>query len=360
MNSNNYIVIMAGGVGSRFWPMSRTDYPKQFLDVLQTGKTLLQSTYDRFSGLVPAGHVFVITSDAYTDLVQRQLPGLPAENIIGEPERKNTAACIACMAFKLAQLNPDANMIVTPSDHLIANELLLETCCREALAFTADTNAFVTIGIRPTHANTGYGYIKFDPVPASTGIYPVQWFAEKPQASIAAEYLASGDYLWNAGIFIWKATAVQEAFRQWMPVIYEAFHNRAGDLNTDAEAEAIVAAYADCPAISIDYAILEKANNVFVMPAHLGWSDLGTWNSAWENFERDSDGNAIAGNNAVLVDANGCMVHSTDQKLLLIGGVDNLIVVNTPDVILVCRRENEQEIKHYVAQLERTKGYQYL
>lgn len=360
MNNNNYVAIMAGGIGSRFWPMSRTTYPKQFLDILNTGKTLLQSTYERFLAFIPNENIFIVTSEEYVSIVKDQLPRIPVENIIGEPERKNTAACIALISLKLRKANPDANLIVAPSDHMIENTESFKQNCLNALAFTASNNAFVTLGIKPTYANTGYGYIQFEKETNSKGIYPVKRFTEKPNKETAIEFFNEGSYLWNSGIFIWKVSDIVNAFRFYMPDMFDVFKCGLIDFNTPKEAAAVKHIYKRCESISIDYAILEKAKNVHVIPANFDWSDLGTWNSAWENFEKDTAQNAVAGDNTLMVDANGCIVHSTDKKLVLVGGVKDLIIVNTPDALLVCKKENEQQIKEYLAKVKETKGELYL
>jgi mannose-1-phosphate guanylyltransferase len=360
MNSNNYVAIMAGGIGSRFWPMSRAHYPKQFQDILNTGRTLLQSTYDRFLTFIPNENIFIVTAQEYVNIVKQQLPNLPIENIIGEPERKNTAPCVAYMAIKLKKINPDANLIVAPSDHLIENQEAFEETCLQALNFTEENNAFVTLGIKPANPNTGYGYIQFNNDYKKTGIYKVNRFAEKPNAEKAIEFLNDGSYLWNAGIFIWKVTDILNAFRNYMPDMFDIFTCSAAAFNTEMEPLAIKHIYKYCESISIDFAIMEKANNVFVIPATFKWSDLGTWNSAWENFEKDSTQNAVAGDNTLMVDANGNMVHSTDKKFLFIGGVNDLIIINTPDALLICKKENEQQIKEYVEKVKLTKGELYL
>lgn len=360
MNNNNYVAIMAGGIGSRFWPMSRTSYPKQFLDILNTGKTLLQSTYDRFLTFIPNENIFIVTSADYVAIVKEQLPHLPIENIIGEPVRKNTAACIALVSFKLKKMNPEANLIVAPSDHMIENAVAFKQNCLEALKYTASHNAFVTLGIKPTTANTGYGYIQFDQKTFNLGIHSVKRFTEKPTKEKAIEFLNDGAYLWNSGIFIWKAKDIIDAFKVYMPDMFDVFAFDLVDLNTANEATAVQYIYQQCESISIDYAILEKAKNVYVIPANFDWSDLGTWNSAWENFEKDSAENAISGNNTLLVDSNGCIVHSTDKKLVLVGGMNDLIVVNTPDALLICKKENEQQIKEYLQKVKEFKGEEYL
>jgi mannose-1-phosphate guanylyltransferase len=360
MNKNNYVAIMAGGIGSRFWPMSRTAYPKQFLDILNTGKTLLQTTYDRFASFIPNENIFIVTSEEYVSIVKEQLPQLPVENIIGEPERKNTAPCIALIAMKLKKLNAKANLIVAPSDHMIENEEAFKQNCLQGLVFTETNNSFVTLGIKPTYANTGYGYIQFDNNHQDEKLFPVKRFTEKPNKQTAIEFINDGSYLWNSGIFIWKVTDIIAAFRFYMPDMFDVFACGLIDFNTENESAAINHIYKHCESISIDYAILEKAKNVHVIPAEFDWSDLGTWNSAWENFDKDASQNAVAGNNTLMVDANGCIVHSTDSKLVLVGGVKDLIVVNTPDALLICKKENEQQIKDYLAMVKETKGELYL
>lgn len=360
MNKNNYVAIMAGGIGTRFWPMSRTARPKQFLDILNTGKSLLQATYDRFASFIRNENIYILTSEEYVALVKEQLPGVREANVIGEPERKNTAACIALIAMKLKKMNPAANLVVAPSDHLIEDEDDFVCQCLTALAFTRKNNAFVTLGIKPGYANTGYGYIQYEKEAGERLVYPVKRFTEKPCKETAIEFFNDGSYLWNAGIFIWKAADVVSAFEMYMPAMHAAFSGIVNDLNTEREPAAMKQSYSSCPSISIDYAILEKAGNVHVIPASFGWSDLGTWNSAWENFEKDEAQNAVAGSNTLVVDANGCIVHSTDKKLLLIGGVADLIIVNTPDALLVCSKENEQQIKDYLAKVKESKGALYL
>lgn len=351
---------MAGGIGSRFWPMSRTSYPKQFLDILNTGRTLLQSTYDRFAKIVPEENIFIVTSKDYSTIVKEQIPEIPSENIIGEPERKNTAPCIALIALKIKKLNGNANLIISPSDHLIENEESFIANCNTALDYTADHNTLLTLGIRPTHANTGYGYIQFDKEQPTEGLYKVRRFTEKPDKKTAIEFLKEGSYLWNSGIFFWKAETIINSFRTFMPDMFDIFACGLADLNTEREAEAIEHIYQHCPSISIDYGILEKANNVSVIPAEFVWNDLGTWNSAWENTSKDDYANAISGTNTMVIDSKGCIVQSTDKKLVLVGGVQDLIIVNTPEALLVCTKENEQQIKEYLSVVKETKGEMYL
>jgi mannose-1-phosphate guanylyltransferase len=360
MNKNNYVAIMAGGIGSRFWPMSRTTYPKQFLDILNTGKTLLQSTYDRFSTFIPNENIYIVTAEDYVSIVKEQLPLLPLENIIGEPERKNTAPCVALISLKLKKINADANLIVAPSDHLIEDEEMFEKTCLQALNFTEKNNAFVTLGIKPTYANTGYGYIQYEKGGTQKEVFPVKRFTEKPNLEDATDFFTNGSYLWNAGIFIWKAKDIIEAFRNFMPAMFDVFICGAPEFNTPKEKEAIKHIYKYCESVSIDYAIMEKANNVFVIPSNFKWSDLGTWNSAWEIIEKDNAQNAVASTNTLMIDSTGCIVHSSDKKLVLVGGVEDLIIVNTADALLICKKENEQLIKEYVAKVKQTKGELYL
>lgn len=347
-NPNHYVAIMAGGIGSRFWPMSKPSFPKQFLDILNTGQTLIQSTYARFATFIPKSNIYVVTSQAYVSIVQTQLPHLPSENIIAEPERKNTAACVAYISFKLKKLNPNANLIIAPSDHLIGDLDKFTSTCLEGLRYTAQHDAFVTMGIRPTHPNTGYGYIQHGSKASGSGILPVERFTEKPDKQTAVSFLSAGNFLWNSGIFIWKAADILDGFEIHAPHIFHAFEEIYAALNSPEEALVIAQAYAKCQPISVDYAIMEKAENVWVIPADFTWNDLGTWNSAWEYFQKDEALNACNNTSAVLVDSQGCLVHTHEQKVMVLGGLDNMIVINTPDALLICKKENEQQIKHYL------------
>ena len=359
-NKNHYVAIMAGGIGSRFWPMSRTSLHKQFLDVLNTGKTLVQWTYERYAKFIPAENIFIVTSDEYVDIVKTQLPKLPVENILAEPSKKNTAPCIAYISFKLAQMNPDAKCIVAPSDHLILEEDRFQSIALQALDFVDNIKALATLGIQPTHPNTGYGYIQFEGLEVAKDVYKVKTFTEKPDLEIAKSFLASGDFLWNAGIFAWKISNILTAFEKYQPEMYELFDQEKPHFNTTEENAAIQRIYPQCTNISIDIAIMEKANNVYVMPASFGWSDLGTWNSAYENMEKDYLGNAVASDNVIVIDATKCMVNSPKDKLVVLQGLDDFIVVDTKDVLLICSRDKEQSIKEYVAEVKRNKGDKYI
>lgn len=360
MNKHNYVAIMAGGIGSRFWPMSRTNYPKQFLDILNTGKTLIQQTFERYRKLVPKENIFIITSREYIPIVKKQLPEVAGENILGEPSRKNTAPCVAYVSFKLLQKDPEANLVAAPADHLVTETKDFINTSKKALDFVSHINAFVTLGIKPNYPNTGYGYIQHDTVEAAPDVFKVKTFTEKPNLELAKTFITSGDFLWNAGIFIWKVKNIITAFEKYLPEMYEVFAAEKDKFNTAEEDAAIEEIYPQCTNISIDFGIMEKADNVYVIPSSFGWSDLGTWNSAWDNMDKDYLGNAAAGKNVMIMDATRCMVHVPDNKLVVLQGLDDFIIVDTKDALLICRKEKEQEIKEFVAEVKRNKGDKYL
>jgi mannose-1-phosphate guanylyltransferase len=360
MNKHHYVAIMAGGIGSRFWPMSRTAHPKQFLDILGTGKTLVQQTYSRYAKFIPKENIYIVTTEEYVPIVKKQIQDISADNILAEPSRKNTAPCIAYMAFKLMQKDPKALMIAAPADHLITETDEFVKTIKTALSFVDHINALVTIGIKPNHPNTGYGYIQHEQAEAAPGIHEVKTFTEKPNRELAETFLASGDFLWNVGIFTWKVKNIVAAFEKHEPELYELFATEKEKFNTAGEKEAVENIYPLCTNISIDFAVLEKADNVYVIPATFGWSDLGTWNSAWDNMEKDYFGNAVTGKHVMVVDANNCMVHVPDNKLVLLQGLKDYIIVDTKDVLLICKKDKEQEIKEYVAEVKRNMGDKYL
>ncbi|MCO5237756.1 MAG: sugar phosphate nucleotidyltransferase [Chitinophagaceae bacterium] len=360
MNRNHYVAIMAGGIGSRFWPMSRTAFPKQFLDILNTGKTLIQQTFDRFADFIPKENIFIITSDEYIPIVKEQLPEVLHENILGEPFRKNTAPCIAYISYKLRKINPKACLICAPSDHLVLEHIAFKKVCYEALNFVRENNALLTLGIKPAYPNTGYGYIQFEQYEVSDNVYKVKTFTEKPSLEIAKTFFASGDFLWNAGIFVWKVTNIVKAFEKYLPEIHELFTAEESSLNTESEKEAIGRIYPQCTNISIDYGIMEKADNVYLIPSSFGWSDLGTWNSAYEVMEKDKDGNAVSAPQIMLMGASKNMISIKNEKLVVLQGLENYIVIDTDDVLLICPRDKEQDIKEYVAQIKLAKGDKYL
>jgi len=351
---------MAGGIGSRFWPMSRTNYPKQFLDILNIGRTLIQSTYDRFAKFIPKENIYVVTFEDYADIVAEQLPELSKANILCEPSRKNTAPCIAYVSYKIHLLNANANLICAPSDHLITDDNAFIKICNEALKFTAHIKGLLTLGIKPTHPNTGYGYIQYEPLAVGENIYKVKTFTEKPTVEIAKAFIASGDFLWNAGIFVWQVKNIIKAFEKLLPEIHEVFDAELNNFNTDAEKEAIERIYPLCVNISIDYGIMEKADNVYIMPSSFGWSDLGTWASAFQNLEKDYFENAVVGDNVMIIDATNNLVHASNKKLILLQGLNDYVVVDTKDVLLICKKDKEQEIKEYVAEVKRNKGDKFL
>ena len=360
MNNNQYVAIMAGGIGSRFWPVSRMAYPKQFLDILGTGRTLIQGTFDRFSKFIPVPNIYVVTSEEYRHIVAEQLPDIPYDNIICEPSRKNTAPCIAYISFKLAALNPLGSLICAPADHIILDDTGFNKVCLEAMDFVVKHRALITLGIKPSHPNTGYGYIQYEQQPVSDNVYQVKTFTEKPNLEIAKTFLQSGDFLWNAGIFVWQIKNIVEAFEKYLPEMAEVFVAETEHFNTSNEREAISRIYPQCTNISIDYGIMEKADNVYIIPSSFGWSDLGTWNSAYDNMEHDYLGNAATGKHIMVIDATKCMVHVPNEKLVVLQGLDDFIVVDTKDVLLICKKEKEQEIKEYVAEVKRNKGERFL
>lgn len=356
-SANNYIAIMAGGIGSRFWPKSRESLPKQFLDILGTGQTLIQATYERFKRIVAEDHIYIITGENYVDLVKEQLPGIQDFQIVAEPARRNTGPCVAYIAHKLYDLNPQANFVVAPSDHLITETEEFARVIQKGLAFANKYDELVTLGIRPTRADTGYGYIQYlDEVSdKGEGVYKVKTFTEKPSFEIAKTLLESGDFLWNAGIFIWSAPSIIRSFERYQSELNDLFVAGYGRYNTAAEADFIVDAYAQCKNISIDYAIMEYADNVCVIPASFGWSDLGTWTSLWEQSERDRLGNAAKGN-VIFYDSTHCLAVGNGKKMIVIQGLEECCIVDTEDVLLICKLADEQKIKEINMDIKHLKG----
>ncbi|MCC6186339.1 MAG: mannose-1-phosphate guanylyltransferase [Chitinophagaceae bacterium] len=356
---NNYVAIMAGGIGSRFWPISRTDYPKQFLDILGTGQSLLQWTYRRFKDICPPENIYFITNHSYAPLIKEQIPEILDHQIVSEPSRKNTAACAVYFAHKIHALNPNANIIMSPADHLILDELAFRQSMFDGLDFVKNNASLLTLGIKPTRPDTGYGYIQYDQTKSIDQVFKVKTFTEKPNLEIARAFLKSGDFLWNAGIFLWTVQTIITAFAKYEQEMDDLFKNLK-HYNTDEEYHEIEKTYPLCTNTSIDYAVMEKADNVFVAPAQFGWSDLGTWESAYENSEKDYLGNAVHGKNVIIIDAAECMVKAPDKKLVLLQGLEKFIVIDTPDVLMICERANEQHIKEYVADIKRNKGEKFL
>ncbi|WP_443945516.1 mannose-1-phosphate guanylyltransferase [Pedobacter sp. AW1-32] len=345
MKTNTYTLIMAGGVGSRFWPKSRNHFPKQFIDILGTGESLLQLTYKRFLNVAQNENIFVLTNTSYADLVQKQLPDILTENILLEPSRNNTAPCIAYATYKILQQNPDANIVVAPSDHLILKENVFLNKIEQALQFTERNDALVTLGISPTRPDTGYGYIKFDNTESNSELKKVSAFMEKPNLDKAKEYLADGAYVWNAGIFIWSAKSLKNAFQKYASEIDEVFTKGDNLYNTNEEQQFIAEHYPTCPNISIDYAILEKADNIYTIPADIGWSDLGTWASLHEVAEKDEHKNVINVEKFDIKDTHNCIVHLPKNKVAVIRGLENFIIVDDGEVLMIYPKNEEQEIK---------------
>lgn len=357
MNQNNYCVIMAGGVGTRFWPMSKTARPKQFIDILGTGETLIQTTFNRFKKICPVENIYVVTSEDYRALVQQQLPELSNDQILGEPMRRNTAPCIAYANYKILNKNPEANIVVAPSDHIILKEENFTEAIKLGLDATAKNDWLLTLGIKPTRPDTGYGYIQFnDNSTFDKRIAKVKTFTEKPQLDLAISFLKSGDFLWNSGIFIWSLKSIMKAFEKYLPEVNDVFEEGTGRYDTPDEQSFISGAYTVVKNISIDYGVMEKAGNVFVLSADLGWSDLGTWGSLYENRPKDKDGNAIVGNNVMAYDLVNCIVNMPDKKLVVLQGLEDYIVVDDDNVLLVCRKQDEQEIRRFVNDVKVEKG----
>ena len=345
---NNYLVIMAGGIGSRFWPMSSPEKPKQFLDVLGCGKTLIQLTLARFRTVVPPENVWVVTSRRYESLVREQLPDVPAENVLLEPCRRNTAPCICYVSWKIKKQNPRANIVVAPSDHVIGDVDAFRSAVSDALEFAAETDAIVTLGIKPTRPETGYGYIKADLGFSSSrkkNIFRVDEFREKPTAEVAESYLKQGNYLWNAGIFIWSVSTIINAFRVYEPELSAMFEDLMPCYDTPDEQAQIDKLYPECKDISVDYAIMEKTEEVFVYPADFGWSDLGSWGSLRQQIKQDAYGNACIGPDISLYDSHNCIVHVTEEKKVVVQGLDGYIVAEKDGTLLICQLSEEQRIK---------------
>jgi len=359
MDSKNYCVIMAGGVGSRFWPMSRTTFPKQFHDVLGVGRTLLQMTYNRFLPLCPKENILVVTNERYRELVQQQLPDLRSEQILCEPFMRNTSPCVAYAAFWIAERETDANIIVAPSDHLILNNDEFREVVQVSLDLAASSDDLVTLGIKPTRPDTGYGYIQWTDQ-GCKGLDPrvrkVKTFTEKPDLKLAKDFLESGDFYWNSGIFIWSLKTILHAFSTHLPDMFRAFSDGAGVYGTAQEKAFISRAYGTSENISIDYGIMEKARNVKVVLGDFGWSDLGTWGSLHSHLAHDEFRNGAVGKNVMLYNSANNVVHIHGDKLAVLHGLNGFIVVDTGDILLVCKKEDEQKIKQFVNDIKIKKG----
>ena len=350
---NNHLVIMAGGVGSRFWPMSTVEKPKQFIDVLGVGKSLLQLTVERFGDICKAENVWVVTNKAYVNLVKEQLPELPDGNILCEPCRRNTAPCIAYVSWKIKSKDPKANIVVTPSDHIVTNTEEFRRVIKSCLDFTMDSDAIVTLGMKPTRPETGYGYIQADLTSSSLRnkeIFRVYSFREKPDFDTAKQYISKNNYFWNAGIFIWNVSTIVNAFRVYQPAISKVFEGMLPIYGTDKEQLMIDEKFPECKSISVDYAIMEKAEEIFVCPADFGWSDLGTWGSLLVNTKKDLYGNSCIGNEIDVFETSNCIIHTTQEKKVIVQGLDGYIVAENDDTLLICRLSEEQRIKQFTGE----------
>lgn len=349
--NNNYCVIMAGGIGSRFWPMSRKDLPKQFLDILGTGRTLLQQAFDRFSKIIPAENFLVVTSVDYRDLVKKQLPELKSSQILGEPLRRNTAPCVAYAANKIKTINPEANLIVAPSDHLILKEDEFIKQIVNGLEFVSGNRALLTLGIKPNRPETGYGYIQIGEKTSFKGLdnlNQVKTFTEKPNLQMAEVFVDSGEFFWNSGIFLWSIPTILRAFEAHLNDVAVLFAQGEHLYNTPDEKAFINKIYSECMGISLDYGIMEKSDNVYVLTADFGWSDLGTWGSLYENLDKDEEGNVVAGQNVLTYNTGNCIINMPKNKIAVVQGLDGFIVVESNNTLLICRREDEQHIRQFV------------
>ena len=354
-----YVVIMAGGIGTRFWPYSRNNHPKQFHDVLGTGKSLLQMTFHRFRDIIAAENIYVVTSELYQDLTRKQLPELSEHQILLEPNRRNTAPCIAYASYKIRQKDPDACIVVTPSDHAIFNLEAFRYSITQATEHARHSNKLLTIGIEPHRPETGYGYIQYHDHDTNE-VKKVKTFTEKPNLEIAKSFLDSGDFLWNSGIFIWSLKSIMDAFKRDLNDVDSLFAEGIGIYNTSGESGFIEKTYAVCKKISIDYGIMEKADNVYVLAVDFGWSDLGTWGSLYDIRNKDKHDNAVMGDNVMLYDTKNCIVNVAKEKLVVIQGLNDFIVVEDNDILLICRKKDEQHIRQFVADVKLEKGPQYI
>jgi mannose-1-phosphate guanylyltransferase len=351
---NNFCIIMAGGIGSRFWPMSTPEKPKQFLDILGLGKTLLQMTFERLETIAPSKNIYIVTNASYADLVAEQLPQINKSQILTEPKRKNTAPCIAYAAAKIYNLNPNAVLTIAPSDHLIMKEEKFKNIVEIAIKQANNNERLVTLGIKPTRPDTGYGYIEFEDSGDILGgqIKEVKHFREKPDKEVAEIFLKSGNYYWNSGIFIWKAETILNSLKKFTPTLYKLFSPENSFYNTDSEQENINLCFEKCEDISIDYAVMENAKNVDVVLANFDWSDLGTWGSLYTHIEKDFNGNAVVGDNVHMINSANCIVNLPSNKLALIEGLDNYIVVESDNKLMILNKGDEQNLKKYVVSLE--------
>lgn len=363
MDNNIFCVIMAGGIGSRFWPYSRIGKPKQFLDILGTGKTLLQQTIHRYRNVCPIGNILIVSNEEYGPLILEQLPEIKASQVLLEPLRRNTAPCIAYANQRIAMINPDATIIVAPSDHLIRDEQEFNRIILNGIDFVKSNDVLLTLGIRPNRPETGYGYIQVnghEDVDGSKSLRPVKTFTEKPNLELARIFVESGDFFWNSGMFIWSLGSITRAFEKYLPEIQGLFHDGLNTYGTPEEPAFIRQVYDACGKISIDYGIMEKADNVFVLCADFGWSDLGTWGSLYDHLIHDESENGIGNGQAITFQANRNIIHAPKEKLTVVQGLDDYIIVDTDDVLLICRKQDEQQIRTMVDEVKLRGGERFI
>lgn len=350
---------MSGGVGSRFWPFSKEGKPKQFLDFFGTGRSLLQSTFDRFKQIVPVENIYIVTNDVYADMTKAQLPELKDDQLLLEPIRRNTAPAIAYASFRINAIDPDANIVVAPSDHLILRVDDFVADIQKGLDFVKRNSVLLTLGIKPSRPETGYGYIQSD-IEEVDGIHKVKAFTEKPNLELAKKFVESGEFVWNSGIFLWNVNAILDAFKKYLPDINQKFCEGKGLFNTPDEKKFVDASFPFCPNISIDYGILEKADNVYVNISNFGWSDLGTWGSLHEISEKDEEGNTSLNCKTLLVESYDNIVATSEDKLVVLQGLDGYIVAESENVLLICKKSEEQRIKHFVTDVKFRYGEKYI
>jgi mannose-1-phosphate guanylyltransferase len=361
MNKNYYAILMAGGVGSRFWPVSTQNFPKQFHDMLGTGETLIQKTFSRLAKLIPEENIFILTNERYNDLVFEQLPSVTKRQVVLEPAMRNTAPCILYASLKIKKENEDAVMIVAPSDHWIEDENAFSSNVQTAFDYCASNDALMTLGITPTFPNTGYGYIEFDKERSLsvTEVKSVNQFREKPDYQTAKSFLEQGNFLWNAGIFMWSVKSVVEAFQRNQPELFQLFESGYNAYNTEFEDDFIRDNYPKAENISVDYALMEKSNNVFVIPATFDWNDLGTWGSLYDKLDKDENSNAVVNSRVLAEDASGNMIRSKKDKIVVVDGLKDYIIVDKDEVLLIFPKAKEQDIKKVLQNVKATFGEEY-
>lgn len=356
--SNRYIIIMAGGAGTRFWPYSRARHPKQFLDILDTGRTMLQATFDRFLKVAPAENFYIVTNEEYKSLVKEQLPELKDDQILAEPIRRNTAPCIAYATYKIRKKDPEAITVVTPADHLILKEEEFVHTINTAIEGAEQNNHLITIGIKPHRPETGYGYIQYHR--SDSDLKKVKTFTEKPEKDLAKKFLESGDFVWNSGMFIWKAKTICQAYEKHLAEVDEIFSEISDSYFSDQEPGAIKKAYSHCKSISIDYGIMEKADNVYVVLGDFGWSDLGSWDSLHEIIDKKDEQRNVVQANALLYDTRNCMIKVPKDKLVVVHDLNGYLITEHDNVILICKKDAEKKFREFVADVKDSKGERFL